>query len=585
MPGEMNVDVLVVGAGLGGVAASIAAAEQGVTVMLVEQSNWIGGQLTAQGVCTPDEDTLDGQAVVEMYGSTASYRDLKTRIRQWYRTNTTLSPTGQAQTSLNMGRCWVNTGFAVEPAVAIGVLEQMLSEAGVTPVLSAKVSGQALAGARLISSVTVLESDGSSTTVTPKFVLDSTETGDLLPMFGLPYAIGAEARADTGEPDAPPDAHPEWIQPVTYPFALSRGLVGQDFTIDKPANYDQLNQSLKFSLVDGDITAMFSGKAPFWTYRRIVDHTIFSDPRYTHDVATINVKANDYIGGIYPDDSNSGNNAAVLDAARGVSLAYLYWLQTEAPRDDGSPESGWPEFLPLTTFFNTSDAISPAPYIRESRRIIPITRITQQSLDADFNPGPRGNIFPDSCGIGNYGMDVHAGANGGPELQKPTKPYQIPAGALVPKACDNLIASGKCLGATHITNGAYRLHPQEWNVGEAAGALAAFCVHTGSTPAAVLASADALAQYQNVLLGRGVPLFWWSDVLGNPFWAHINMVGVRKAFSGDTDSLAFRPGDPFEEGDKAPVQASIGKPLNWPPLPMTRAKAAQFVASQMGWVQ
>jgi len=181
-------------------------------------------------------------------------------------------------------------------------------------------------------------------------------------------------------------------------------------------------------------------------------------------------------------------------------------------------------------------------------------------------------------------MDVHAGANGGPELEKATKPYQIPAGALVPTACDNLLAAGKCLGVTHVTNGAYRLHPQEWNIGEAAGALAAAAIKTSQTPAGVLANPATLSQYQNMLMGRGVPLFWWSDVLGNQYWKHIQMVGVHGVFQGDPGSLVFRPNDPFDAADQADVVAKLGQPVNWPATPITRAQAAQIVAIQMSWV-
>lgn len=585
MASNVNIDVLIVGGGLGGVSAALAASSLGVSVMLVESSNWLGGQLTAQGVCTPDEDALGGVPVVEMYGSTASYRDFKHRIREWYRNNATLSATGNAQTLLNIGRCWVNTGFAVEPGVAVTVIDQMLSELNVTPILNAGVSGAVLNG-RLIGPVTVTEADGTTTVVTAKFILDATEIGDLLPMFGLPFSIGWESQADTGEPSAPPVAHPEWIQPVTYPFALIHRPAGENHTILQPANYDQIKAAQNFSLVDGDITAMFTGKAPFWTYRRIIDHTLFNDPNYSCDVATINVAANDYKGGIYPDDTNAGNNAAVLAAARQTSLCYLYWLQTEAPRDDGSTAPGWPEFMPSTGFFNTADAISPAPYIRESRRILPLYRIVENDLSATANAGMRAANYTDSCGIGNYAMDVHAGANGGLELQEATKPYQIPARALVPAACDNLIASGKCLGVTHITNGAYRLHPQEWNIGEAAGVLAAFCVHTSSTPAQVVGGDPLLAQFQNTIMNRGVPLFWWSDVLGNPFWNHIQMCGARGAFVGDPGTLAFNPSGTFDDAAKADIAAQYpGIAFNWPPDPFTRAQAAQVIANQMGWVQ
>src|SRR5947199_1583635 len=53
---DIECDVLVVGASLGGVAAAIRAAAMGSSVVLIEESQWVGGQLTAQGVCTPDEN-------------------------------------------------------------------------------------------------------------------------------------------------------------------------------------------------------------------------------------------------------------------------------------------------------------------------------------------------------------------------------------------------------------------------------------------------------------------------------------------------------------------------------------------------
>ena len=84
-------------------------------------------------------------------------------------------------------------------------------------------------------------------------------------------------------------------------------------------------------------------------------------------------------------------------------------------------------------------------------------------------------------------------------------PFQIPLGALIPRAVENLLAAGKNLGVTHITNGCYRLHPVEWNIGEAAGALAAFCLDRGPPRGAVLHPA-LLGDFQQTLRGLDVPL-------------------------------------------------------------------------------
>ena len=71
---------------------------------------------------------------------------------------------------------------------------------------------------------------------------------------------------------------------------------------------------------------------------------------------------------------------------------------------------------------------------------------------------------------------------------------------------NNLIASGKTLGVTHITNGCYRLHPVEWAVGEAAGVLAAFGFERKFSPAEV--REHHLEEFQRELSRLGVPLDW-----------------------------------------------------------------------------
>ena len=71
----------------------------------------------------------------------------------------------------------------------------------------------------------------------------------------------------------------------------------------------------------------------------------------------------------------------------------------------------------------------------------------------------------------------------------------------------NLLAAGKSIGSTHITNGCYRLHPVEWGAGEAAGALAAWCRQHGVRPVSVREQPH-LEEIQRCLQARGVQLHW-----------------------------------------------------------------------------
>ena len=79
-------------------------------------------------------------------------------------------------------------------------------------------------------------------------------------------------------------------------------------------------------------------------------------------------------------------------------------------------------------------------------------------------------------GIGAYRIDLHPGTAGRSYVDVSSWPFQIPLGALIPVRVKNLLPACKNLGTTHITNGCYRLHPVEWNIGEASGALAAYCL-------------------------------------------------------------------------------------------------------------
>jgi len=53
---------------MGGVAAALAAADRGARVVLSEETDWLGGQLTSQAV------PLDEHPWIEDFGCTARYR-------------------------------------------------------------------------------------------------------------------------------------------------------------------------------------------------------------------------------------------------------------------------------------------------------------------------------------------------------------------------------------------------------------------------------------------------------------------------------------------------------------------------------
>ena len=74
-PRELKADFVVIGGSLGGCAAAISALRSGLSVIMTEETDWIGGQLTSQGV-PPDEHKW-----IESFGCTSTYRELRNAIR------------------------------------------------------------------------------------------------------------------------------------------------------------------------------------------------------------------------------------------------------------------------------------------------------------------------------------------------------------------------------------------------------------------------------------------------------------------------------------------------------------------------
>jgi hypothetical protein len=154
-----------------------------------------------------------------------------------------------------------------------------------------------------------------------------------------------------------------------------------------------------------------------------------------------------------------------------------------------------------------------APYIRESRRIKAVTTILEQHVSTAIR-GDQGAInYRDSVGVGMYRIDLHPSTGGDNYVDVGSSPFEIPLGALLPQRVTNLLPAGKNIGTTHITNGCYRLHPVEWNIGEVAGLLAAYCLEQGLTPHAVQASDTKLQDFQTRLYGEGIEIRW-PDVRG-----------------------------------------------------------------------
>lgn len=522
---EIQCDIAVIGASVGGCAAALAAARNGIRVVLTEATDWIGGQLTSQAV-PPDEHPW-----IEEFGCTASYRAYRNAVRDFYRTNYPVTEAARARVNLNPGNGSVSR-LTHEPRVSLAVLENMLApfqSAGILSILLEHVPESATTAGDRVTSVTLRDLRQARTrTITAKYFLDATELGDLLPLTKTEFVTGAESRSQTGEAHAAKVAQPGNSQSFTFCFAMDH-LEGEDHTIEKPGDYAKWRSYVPaltppwtgplLSWVASDPRTLKRRDAFFepnpgeagraglnlWTYRRIVDRANFTAGAYRSDISLVNWPQNDFwLGDLLT--STPEQQADYLRQARQLSLSLLYWMQTDAPRPDGG--QGWKGLRLRKDIAGSEDGLAKAAYIRESRRIQAEFTILEQHVGAQMRGSAQAAVFEDSVGVGSYRIDLHPTAGGTNYIDISSLPFQIPLGALIPKRVENLLAACKNIGTTHITNGCYRLHPVEWNIGEAAGAVAAQAIRTRQSPRAIRAKKELVKNLQTNLQKQGFELAW-----------------------------------------------------------------------------
>jgi FAD dependent oxidoreductase len=528
---ELSADVVIVGASVGGCAAALAAAGAGRRVILTEETDWIGGQLTSQAV-PPDEHPW-----IESFGCTRLYRHFRNGIRDYYRRHYPLTAEARAVDDFNPGNGLVSR-LCHEPRVALAVLGEMMAPylSGRRILLltrhrptSANVDGDRVRAVHVRNL-----DDGRDLTLVAPYFLDATELGELLPLTKTEYVVGAESQRETGEPHAFPEANPANQQAFSCCFAMDY-VSGEDHTIDKPAEYDfwrayvpamkpawpgrllswQMSEpiSLRERKVSFDPTGPGKSGMNLWLYRRLADQKNFKPGTYPGDLSLVNWPQNDYWLGnlidVAPEEASKH-----LQRAKQLSLSLFYWMQTESPRPDGG--TGYKGLRLREDVVGTADGLAKYPYIRESRRIKAEFTILEQHVGTDARMQATGQKreevsamrFADTVGIGSYRIDLHPSTAGNNYIDVSSLPFQIPLGALIPKSMENLLPACKNLGVTHITNGCYRLHPVEWNIGESTGALAAFCLQNKKSPRQVLKAKTLLADFQTRLKKSGVELEW-----------------------------------------------------------------------------
>ena len=523
---DYKAQLAIIGGGTGGFAAAWAALRCGLKVIVTEEYDRLGGQFTSQAV-PPDEHPW-----IEDKGATRSYRQFRQYVRQYYHAWYPLKDENWQR--LNPGLGCVSA-LCHEPLVSSAIIEAILRpyvSSGQLQIFLHSIPIEAHTVDDKIKEVILKNSQGETFIVKAEYFIDATECGDLLPLAKADYSIGSEAKAETGEPHAKEEADPQNQQAISWCFVIDYDPYS-DHTLPKPEQYDfwhsyvpDLQPSWGSPLLSWQATHPITlepvvrsfnplhpqperGPMDLWTFRRISCAQQFNYPPGTSDIVLVNWPQIDYmLGNII--DVTPQEKAKHLEGARQLSLSMFSWMQ----------EQGWPGLRLRPDITGTKDGLAAAPYIRESRRIKGLFTVLEQHVGLEARQAitglskqeVRAAKFRDSVGIGAYRLDLHPTTKGDNYVDVSSLPFQIPLGALIPQKFTNLLAGGKNLSVTHITNGCYRLHPIEWNVGEVAALCVAFCLDNRKVPSQVWHEDETLLSFQNALIEEGIELEWQGQI-------------------------------------------------------------------------
>lgn len=513
-------DIIITGGSIGGVLAAKSACEMNHRVLLIERTKWVGGQFTSQAV-PPDEHPF-----IESFGCTKTYREFREQVRHYMKDHYPVKPHVKDLKAWNPGHASVSR-LSAPPRVFLHLFEQMLTPyitKGTLTVLLEHEVVDAMSQHDEVKQISIKDIHRNAIfEVEALYFLDATDTGELLPLTGTEYVYGAEGYDETQEPNTLKIANPQDMQPITWVLAMDYD-EGQNHIIEKPYLYDYFKQQIwpcdhtpmiswygpdsstgktkEFGMFDGRGKKLF----PLWSYRRVIDPKEFEEGFFKTEVTLLNWPQNDYIfGNIFESDDDKMHQ----ERSRQLTLSLFYWLQTEAPREDGG--FGYPGLRLRGDIVGTDDGLAMAPYIRESRRIKAIKTVTEHHMNANIQKELP--VLEDSVGVGSYHIDLHMTTVNHRFFYFKTWPFEIPLSSMIPVRMKNIIPSCKNIGTTQLTNGCFRLHPVEWNIGEVAGYLASCAISWNKTPKEIYHDRDLLNQFQIFLDEKGIERHWPKDLV------------------------------------------------------------------------
>jgi len=465
-------DVVIYGATPGGIAAALAAAKGGYTVLLAEPTIRIGGMAT-NGLQHPDFRTFESL--------TGTFCEFNRRTLAYY-AKTYGADSPQVKDTFR--------GTHAEPKVSLLLFQQVLAE---HPKITVKTSWTLVdantrgpAGNRTVRAARFRDAAGALHTYEGKVFIDGSYEGDLIAAAHIAYRVGVESRDEFGESSAPEDSSGD-LQGYNFRFVMTQDPAIR-VPVTAPKGYRAEDFAPILALISaGKIKRVFGGYTDRDNVLKAQIPILPNNKRDINDVSSGHVRLSLPGDQLMWPEGDAATRQLIYDQHVLWNVGLIYFLQTDPrvpkPMQDDARTWGW-----CKDEFVESNHIQPQLYVREARRMQGLRLFTQN--DTRHAEGDaRAILHRDSIAMGDYGHSSHGvrhegsrfgGKRFGEGLGVVYAPYQIPYGTLVPKDVRNLLAPVP-VSATHVGFCALRLEPIWSSLGQAAGHAAALALAAGPT--------------------------------------------------------------------------------------------------------
>lgn len=518
---EPRCGVAVYGGTPAGIAAALAAADDGESVLLVEPTRRVGGLVTS-GLSHTDFHAAEGL--------TGAFLDFAGRVESYYAAK-------YGRDSQQLKDCWY--GVFAELHVNLAVFNELLEERKQIRVITgARLQAIELdrgAGVTTIRKATFIADDGTTWNVSAEVFVDASYEGDLMAKAVVPYRVGREGRAEYGEPLAPENAD-EQLQAYNFRFIMTKDPKNR-VTPEAPDGYRREDFVPVLQVVNnGKIRSVFG--YPTGCIFKAHNPPLPNAKYDINDVSTGAIRLSlpgQNLG--WPDGTVEVRERIFAEHLRD-QVGLLYFLQN----DEAVPEKfreearewGW-----CKDEFEDTGHIPPQLYVREARRMVGMHVFTQHDCQSEGDEA-RARLYSDAIAIGEYGNNCHGTGHEGSrfdgkhvgEFYNPTPPYQIPYGVIVPKNATNLLVP-VAASSTHVGFCALRLEPIWMSLGQAAG-HAAHLARMASVPVQEVP----VRLLQKRLHAAGAATVYAGDVpRDHPLFEVVQAVGT----AGGLHGLAGKP--------------------------------------------